>query len=374
MFSYIQAGHYGIALPRLSLIMMVFDILTNKPLKGSCYNQVDNSGLFWSMKMVTSDLHYTSFLKRIDSLKDEHLYIDIVFEDSIILSKEIVRISVDESVSIDTISIDGTDVFLYKGLQGKDKPILITLGGSEGGSFWGNLISGALSSRGFYSLSIPYVNIPNQPTTFENIDLKLFESAISFLRKHYPSQKIIPIGVSRGGELSLLISSMFGLDGAIAYCPSNVVWSGYSKYKRIQDFPAWVIEEKEIPYISAKMPPFGKFSSDHYMYTMKYSKNLPLIEVEKILGPILLITGQDDRVWPANYMSKCIVDRLDSLDFQYEINHINYKNSGYHIAFPGYYPTTTYDSFGGDAQNNAHSQISSWKAVQEYLNKLSVKE
>ena len=281
----------------------VIDILTNKPLKGSCYNQVDNSGLFWSMKMVTSDLHYTSFLKRIDSLKDEHLYIDIVFEDSIILSKEIVRISVDESVSIDTISIDGTDVFLYKGLQGKDKPILITLGGSEGGSFWGNLISGALSSRGFYSLSIPYVNIPNQPTTFENIDLKLFESAISFLRKHYPSQKIIPIGVSRGGELSLLISSMFGLDGAIAYCPSNVVWSGYSKYKRIQDFPAWVIEEKEIPYISAKMPPFGKFSSDHYMYTMKYSKNLPFIEVEKILGPILLITGQDDRVWPANYMS-----------------------------------------------------------------------
>lgn len=223
-------------------------------------------------------------------------------------------------------------------------------------------------------MSIPYVNVPNQPSTFENIDLKIFENAISFLREHYPSQKIIPIGESRGAELSLLLSSMFGLDGTIAYCPSNVVWSGYSKYKRVQNNPAWVSEEKEIPYISAKMSPYGKFSSDYYMYTLESSKNLPFIEVEKILGPILLITGQDDRVWPANYMSKCIVDRLDILDFQYEINHINYKNSGHHIAFPAYYPTTNYDSFGGDAKNNGHSQINSWKAVQEYLNKLSVKE
>lgn len=70
----------------------------------------------------------------------------MVFEDSIILSKKIVRVSVDKSVSIDTISIDGTDVFLYKGLKEKNNPILITLGGSEGGSFWGNHISGALSS------------------------------------------------------------------------------------------------------------------------------------------------------------------------------------------------------------------------------------
>ncbi len=87
-------------------------------------------------------------------------------------------------------------------------------------------------------MSIPYVNVPNQPSTFENIDLKIFVNAISFLREHYPSQKIIPIGESRGAELSLLLSSMFGLDGAIAYCPSNVVWSGYSKYKRVQNNPA----------------------------------------------------------------------------------------------------------------------------------------
>lgn len=46
------------------------------------------------------------------------------------------------------------------------------------------------------------------------------------------------------------------------------------------------------------------------------------IEVEKINGPILILSGKEDDQWPATYMSQQIVNRLEKNNFKHTYQHI----------------------------------------------------
>ena len=49
------------------------------------------------------------------------------------------------------------------------------------------------------------------------------------------------------------------------------------------------------------------------------------IEVEKIKGALLLISGKRDRLWPADKMSEQIMGRLKAHDFIYPYEHLALK-------------------------------------------------
>jgi len=54
------------------------------------------------------------------------------------------------------------------------------------------------------------------------------------------------------------------------------------------------------------------------------------IKVEKTNGPILLISGDDDRVWPSKEMSEKIVERIKTNEFPFEYRHLCYECAGTH--------------------------------------------
>ena len=49
-----------------------------------------------------------------------------------------------------------------------------------------------------------------------------------------------------------------------------------------------------------------------------------VIEVEKINGPILLLSAKDDELWPSKFMSDKIVQRLKEKQFKYYYNHYSF--------------------------------------------------
>ena len=66
------------------------------------------------------------------------------------------------------------------------------------------------------------------------------------------------------------------------------------------------------------------------------------IPVENTRGPILLISGRADTIWPSTAMSEAVIARLQSLDFPHTVEHFPYDNAGHSISRPVY--TATADS------------------------------
>jgi hypothetical protein len=56
----------------------------------------------------------------------------------------------------------------------------------------------------------------------------------------------------------------------------------------------------------------------------KYWKDA-VIPVEKINGPILLLSAKNDKLWPSDYMSEKIVERLTNNQFKYYFQHFSFE-------------------------------------------------
>jgi hypothetical protein len=103
------------------------------------------------------------------------------------------------------------------------------------------------------------------------------------------------------------------------------------------------------------------------------------IPVERIHGPVLLISGRDDQVWPSFFMAEQIMSRLRRHSFKHAHHHLTYNGAGHAIGRP-YTSTmdinvqrhrlmnTLLDS-GGNPQGTAWASEGSWSKVLEFLEK-----
>jgi len=100
------------------------------------------------------------------------------------------------------------------------------------------------------------------------------------------------------------------------------------------------------------------------------------IPVERIAGPVLLVSGQEDHIWPAGQLSTLIMERLKTSHHPYPDQHLSYPGAGHRIQFP-YLPTTSPQfrhpignelmSLGGNAKDRAFAEADSWARVLRFL-------
>lgn len=100
------------------------------------------------------------------------------------------------------------------------------------------------------------------------------------------------------------------------------------------------------------------------------------IPVENVGGPILLVSGDDDRLWNATRYGDRLIDRLDRHGYEHPYEHVVCEGAG-HALSPPYLPChdRTEASFmmglemslGGDAQAYADAAIEYWPRVLETL-------
>ena len=372
------------------------DLSTQKPLSGS-YCDVDSLGIFWSMSIVEKGKQKKAFFAR-NKPHPLTVTIRVEVEGVPVATASIQRLFAAPGVTSLPVTDQDFVGTLFVPPGPGPHPVALILNGSDGGMR--ECAASLLASRGYAGLALAYFsglsNIEDCPKDLINIPLEYFASAIRWLQEQeaIDGEKIAVIGLSRGGELALLLGATFPTIKAVVACaPSAYMHSGL---RNMQPVPqsAWTYEGKPLPYVPMKtsfldfMQNFWKFMS-HQPFTLrsgflqatrKLSKmDKTAIPVEKTCGPLLLITGKDDQLWPSDVYAELVVERLKRHNHPYSVEHVCYEQTGHFVCFPYGLPSlppmlelTTGPvsfGFGGVASSQARANIDSWQKILTFLTK-----
>jgi dienelactone hydrolase len=278
------------------------------------------------------------------------------------------------------------------------RPAIIVLGGSEGG-LWESPVA-LLASHGYVALALGYFGIEGLPLDLVRIPLDYFEKAIGWLRAQegVASDRLAVMGVSRGGELVLLLGATFPeIRAVVGIAPGGVVYPGIGRKltELVRDRPAWTYRGAPVPYLPIIRPITHSLRSvirygwnwlfrrpialaPFYLDAMKNRGALEraVIPVERINGPVLLISAQDDQIWPSGLLSEIAMERLASHRHSYPDEHVSYEGAG-HVWLPPYLPATVTKGrhpqtgavylTGGNPKDNAFAAADSWARILRLL-------
>jgi dienelactone hydrolase len=235
-------------------------------------------------------------------------------------------------------------------------PALLTFGGSEGGLRSGQGLARFYATLGYSCLGVAYFAEDGLPSSLTQIPLEYLGKALVWLqnRPEVAPDKIGVMGGSRGGELALLLGAHFAeVKAVVAQAPSGVVWPAWSNAQGIVS--SWTFTGQDLAYVppTNAQPIVTQDEEGHdvYHYTPTFNGMLDdatpaeidaaSARAEDTMGPVLMIGGADDQLWPSCRLAEIAMARLEAAghvasfadDFQC------YPDAGHGLGSPGY-PTT----------------------------------
>ena len=335
------------------------DASQQPPVAGS-YKEVSAMGLVWSMMPVSKSVQtYTA----IRDLGPQPIEFHLLRKNQPVAAAQLQQVTLADGVRRLPVSEDGLrGVFLIPPGSDRHRAVLV-VGGSNGGlpirpAAW-------LASHGYAVLALAYFRYQDLPPQLESIPLEYFERALAWMarRPEISGDRFAVMGTSRGGELALQLGSMFPrISAVVAYVPSNV---RVASCCRNNGGPAWTWTGRALPYAI----PGGRRLPE---VTIRAA-----IEVEKTQGPILMISGQDDHLWPSSEMADDVVYRLKRSHFAYSFENLKYAHAGHSAGRPDIIPawhgrvrnptSGKENDLGGSAQGDAESSLDSMPKVLEFL-------
>jgi dienelactone hydrolase len=253
---------------------------------------------------------------------------------------------------------------------GRRPPVLV-FGGSEGGLSTAATAE-LLASRGFPALAVAYFGEPGLPGALDRIPLEYFIRAASWLAQQpgAAAEHLAVWGDSRGSEAALLLGAYFPavVHAVIAGSPSSVTNGAVSLTRRVPPTdPAWTLDGQPLPVAA----PYGEPSSP--------GDPAAVIPVQKIAGPVLLLVGADDELWPSPAYAQAIMRRLNAYRDPYAHQDLVFPDAGHLVgaAFPYDVATVTLSTpvstlyLGGTSFDNSVAETSAWQHVLAFLNRLS---
>lgn len=232
-----------------------------------------------------------------------------------------------------------TKLYLAKGMN---QGLIVGFGGGSGGNDWARDYMKEkreeLHKRGFAVLAIGYFNTGDStPNSLDRISLDAIADTILQVAHRHAQinpKQIALIGGSKGGELILNLASRDPrFKAVIALSTSHV---SFPATTITANTSSWRFRGEEVPYVPAPFRIIGPalkgdlYTAFSIMLEDQVAVEQSEIEVEKINGPILLLSAADDEAWPATEMSSRIIDRLQENNFPYSYEHIILK--GGHTA------------------------------------------
>ncbi len=235
------------------------------------------------------------------------------------------------------LGLEGEQVGIYCRPEGDGPfPAILVLGGSEGGvpeddaAWW--------ASHGVAALGLAYFGAGDLPSALVEIPLEYFLSAVDALRARpeVDADRVLLFGASRGSEAALLTAAHDPkVAGVIVVAPSSIVWSGldFSRGPR----SAWTYGGEPLPFLSVPLSvdmlrmALGLPVSlrDEFERGAKGATPDVFIPVERIQGPLLLIAGTDDQLWPSDRLVAQIEERLAAHDFPWPVETVLVDGAGH---------------------------------------------
>jgi dienelactone hydrolase len=241
---------------------------------------------------------------------------------------------------------------------------VLVLGGSEGG-IGDEGAAALLASRGFPALALQYFD-----GALADVPLERFTRALDWLARRPGVQATAILGTSKGAEAALLVASRRNdLRAVVAYAPSSVAWSCICDR---DGAPSWTERGAPVPFVAQRRDPtyappqgFPIEPGVHYEYRLRSRDAAARIPVENIRGDVLLIAGDEDRMWPSAAMAREIAARKKS-------RVLILPGAGHLIGKANLPPGTTLTGngrleTGGTPAANAAARKIAWEEVLRFL-------
>jgi len=342
----------------------VIDLGSMAPLAGS-WTTADGQAYLWSMEKTT-ELAPTMAVVEND---DRSIVVMKVFQDTtVVAEKRITFLKRAPGVSM-TDFRDGIVGTLYAPYGKRGVPAVIVLGGSEGGVTRDR--AALLASHGFAALALGYFGMPGLPGELSRIPVETVDRAVAWLRAQpmVDAERIAVLGGSKGAELALLAASRNrSIHAVVALAPSSVVYQSITGGR--DSSSSWTLRGMELPfapYVGSEAFTKSHRLIDLYEPTLAAAPAASAIAVEHINGPVLLIAGKDDALWPSAKMAEQLVARAKRAGFKPRIVNQTIDDAGHHVANVPNRPTGDSVRLGGTAAGLAAAQFRSWQAIVEFL-------
>ena len=264
-------------------------------------------------------------------------------------------------------------------------PGALALGGSDGGL--PEYFTDLLVPEGFACLALGYFGMEGLPAGLVDVPLERIERGLRWLAAHprvAPRDgRVAILGASRGGELALLVAATFpDLAGPVAaYTPSHVVWPGidYTAQPGVVH-ASWTHRGQPLAcmtYPAGVTPAISERGVSMVAISDRALDDAAAIEraaipIERAAGPLLLVSGGDDHVWPAERMCRTAVERMRARGRGDAILHLRYPAAG-HALFPYSGPSGTVPQrvmrldLGGSFEAATAAHADAWPRVVAHL-------
>ena len=272
-------------------------------------------------------------------------------------------------------------------------PVVIVLGDSEGGTSTAKTYAPILAAQGFAVLGLPYYSpgydpadiVSGLPTSFTDIPADRLVAVKAWIdgQRDLDGRRIAIWGVSKGGEFAVLAASRLPWIAAIVgVVPSDVVWEGWGRAGPATSSFSW--DGKPLPFVPylgfdlelARLQRGERMEArrPHIAGRAAYPERIAAatIKVEDYAGQMLLIGGDDDRVWPSGAMARAIADRRAAAGRATAV--LTWPDAGHALAGPGTEPVAPMLANGGTATGLAGARSSAWAATIAFLKRTLLPE
>jgi dienelactone hydrolase len=280
---------------------------------------------------------------------------------------------------------------LFTPASGGPRPGVVLLGGAEGGLH--ELDAALLAGHGFAVLALAYFGVEGVPAALVDVPLEYFATAVSFMEAHerVRGDRLAVMGGSRGGEAALLVGATDPrVRAVVSTVGSGVMTQGIPRADTFLEMiatrvPSWSQDGRSLAYLPCSVTAEladQVASGGPVELGLAFLEGLAdadavaaaAIPVERVRGPVLLISAGQDKGWPSRALSEIAVERLRERG-PYPYRHLVYEAAGHAIAPPPYGPATELTSpgpgvllaGGGTPEANAAARADAWLETRRFL-------
>ncbi|HTH99672.1 MAG TPA: acyl-CoA thioester hydrolase/BAAT C-terminal domain-containing protein [Acidisoma sp.] len=255
-------------------------------------------------------------------------------------------------------------------------PGVIVLGGSEGGlNAAVTAEARALAAEGYAALQLGYFGTAQLPETLQLIPVEYFERAVAWLQ-HQPDvdpHRIAIMGTSVGGEAALLVAAHDpAINAVIAAVPSDIVWQGIGPWGDRDPESSFSMDGRPLPDLPYRVSETGTVF-DRYAagLSARGAHRQAFIPLMKIQGPVMLVCGGRDVVWPSCRMARAAAARLRAGGFTHPVVLLAFPKAGHAVFGPPFAASDPayagLGALGGTAAANDAARKTAWPRALAFL-------
>lgn len=280
-----------------------------------------------------------------------------------------VRVGPDASDSVEaalTHDFPGAFVARPAGSANRKLPLVIVLGGSEGGDGAARSMTPAFIEQGYAVLGLPYHSpkyygresqFPELPSSFAELPVDYVEAVLEAVRgrEGIDGTRIALWGASKGAELALLTASYRkDICAVVAIVPSDIVWEGWGPAAIEGETSGFSYRGQALPFVpyvgmGAIIAKLARGERVDLRPAMDAGRSAfadrveaARIRVENIGAPVFLVGGGRDGVWASADMAQNIARRRKSQNLPTTL--LTFPEASHSLSWSPFHPGQAADA------------------------------